>query len=161
MLFIFYSFSYVASHPPLQDRLHGLRFLGLALQCGFWGGKGGDVGALVTIHGVTSSHFLWGRGPGRCDPDFLTQACLSASLPHPWGLLAEEGQGEVRVSSLEEVAGARRSLCLVLAQNTGKLASENLPLHPAPCQSFPSIASHSHAPLIPHASRSSTVGTAK
>lgn len=40
----------------------------------------------------------------------------------------------------------RGSLCLVLGQNAGKLASETLPHHPATCQSFPAIASISCSP---------------
>lgn len=60
VLFIFYSFSYVASHPPLCGRLCRLCSLGLAWLYGFWGGRGKDFEALVTIHAVTSSHFLRG-----------------------------------------------------------------------------------------------------
>lgn len=55
----------------------------------------------------------------------------------------------------------RGSLCLVLGQNTGKLASENPPLHPATSSPFPSTASHFHAPLIHHASHAPLVGMAR
>lgn len=56
--FIFYSFSYVASHASLCGHLHRLCSWGLAWLSGFWGGRGKDFEALVTIHDITSSHFL-------------------------------------------------------------------------------------------------------
>lgn len=55
----------------------------------------------------------------------------------------------------------RGSLCLVLGQNAGKLASETLPHRPAPASPFPAIAAHFHALPIPHASHPSLVGMAK
>lgn len=70
-------------------------------------------------------------------PDLLTQACHSAFLPHSRGLLAEGGQGEVRGGWFGGGGVGRGSLCLVLGQDTGKLASENLPLHRATCQPCP------------------------
>lgn len=57
-LFIFYSFSYVASHPSLCGHFLGLCSLGLAWLSGFRGGRGRDFEALVTTHDITSSHFL-------------------------------------------------------------------------------------------------------
>lgn len=55
---IFYSSSYVASHPSLCGHLPRLCSLGLAWLSGFRGGRGRDFEALVTIHDITSSHFL-------------------------------------------------------------------------------------------------------
>lgn len=54
----FYSFSYVASHPSLRGHLCRLCSLGLAWLSSFRGGRGRDFEALVTIHDITSSHFL-------------------------------------------------------------------------------------------------------
>lgn len=51
-------------------------------------------------------------------------------------------------------------MCLVLGQNAGKLALGILPHHPA-ASPFPAIASHFHAPPIPHTSHPSLVGMAK
>lgn len=54
----------------------------------------------------------------------------------------------------------RGSLCLVLGQNAGKLALEILTIQ-LPASPFPAIASHFHAPPIPHTSHPSLVGMAK
>lgn len=110
---------------------------------------------------MTSPLTSYKTGIWQMSPDLPTQACLSAFLPHSRGLLAEEGQGEVRGSWMVEVAWAEVPCAWCWVKMLGSWLRRPFLTIQLPASPFPAIASHFHAPSIPHPSHPSLVGMAK